>query len=827
MTSIRLILTGAVAKAEVTGVITAGMEGIPVVIECDKQWEGLTKSLVCRSDAGVKTVLDIGTQTTVAPEVLQWMKNASNELFLGVEGRDLDGVIVFPSTMAYCGRIAPGADPGMDNAVKNAEPVWSRVLKTVKELENLEDRWKNDLAVIINEVVKQEQITGGYYTPVVTHTNEGVMQFRFVPSQEEMPVIPDVTVALPEGKEGARGLQGEQGHTPVRGKDYWTEVDKQEINNESHTFIVEELTKRGQLRPEFANSIEECTDTTKLYVLPDGYIYGYIKTEQTIKQYTNLLRKATDISGSPYNGGLGYKNGYRVSSNNIEKIAAGYDCTGYFPISNNTVVRIKNIERLTDSNRLCTIVLLNAENKVTRILYGDEYDPNGNGVYTIDLTQVGYGAVRFRFTAIGINAETIVTAGEEIVETVVTGYQWANTGRAFIPADYEERIVDIKTIAEKNKEDIRKLKSELAGTNNNPLEYMRNWDAPIYDAHIPVFQLSKEKQAIENVDCTPKAIYAKYDTLMAKYPRYITKTDLGICSDGVTHVYRYDFRDPEPLHQMGQIWSETKMKAVVISGIHYEWAGIYGLYYALEEIVENVNLVDFRRNTHLIVIPVANPYCTYAENYEETIGVLNANGVQIHRNFEVGFIYPGETGYEDQGSRNHGGKVPLSEVETQYIDTVLKENTDAALLLSCHNFDADTQFGIGFIWPSAATKYMCNMGFRIIDKMSNVWIRKYGDTLKRGVAEYKTENLQDGETRFGFAHVSNTNGTETRQATKYGIQGVNVEICNRFYVHGTKTEPEKALSTFTLSRGAEVYVNFLMTALGSFDHKDKNEYQKV
>lgn len=30
-----------------------------------------------------------------------------------------------------------------------------------------------------------------------------------------------------------------------------------------------------QQRPLFANSIDECTDTTKLYVLPDGYIYEY------------------------------------------------------------------------------------------------------------------------------------------------------------------------------------------------------------------------------------------------------------------------------------------------------------------------------------------------------------------------------------------------------------------------------------------------------------------------------------------------------------------------------------------------------------------------
>lgn len=211
MTSIRLILTGAVAKAEVTGVITAGMVGIPVVIEYDKQWEGLTKSLVCRSDAGVRTVLDIGTQTTVVPEVLQWMKNASNELFLGVEGRDLDGIIVFPSTMAYCGRIAPGADPGMDNAVKNAEPVWSRVLKTIKELENLEDRWKNDLAVIINEVVKQEQITGGYYSPVMEQINEETVILAFSPSREGMSLVPDATISLPQGKEGQTGAKGDSG----------------------------------------------------------------------------------------------------------------------------------------------------------------------------------------------------------------------------------------------------------------------------------------------------------------------------------------------------------------------------------------------------------------------------------------------------------------------------------------------------------------------------------------------------------------------------------------------------------------------------------------
>lgn len=211
MTSIKLTLTGAVAKAEVTGALTAGMVGVPVTIAYDEQWEGLTKSLVCRSGAGVKTILHIDTQTTVAPETLQWVKNTSNELFVGVEGRNADGDLVLPSTMAYCGKILPGADPEGDPAVKNAESVWTRVLKTVKELENLEQRWKSDLAAIINEVIKQEEITGGYYSPSIEQVDVDTVKLVFSPSRGDMPLIADIAIALPKGENGAKGDRGDAG----------------------------------------------------------------------------------------------------------------------------------------------------------------------------------------------------------------------------------------------------------------------------------------------------------------------------------------------------------------------------------------------------------------------------------------------------------------------------------------------------------------------------------------------------------------------------------------------------------------------------------------
>ena len=70
-------------------------------------------------------------------------------------------------------------------------------------------------------------------------------------------------------------LRGEPGYTPIRGVDYWTQEDVAAIE----AFVSERLAQGGQLKPEFANSIEECTDTSKLYVLPDGYLYAYMTKE--------------------------------------------------------------------------------------------------------------------------------------------------------------------------------------------------------------------------------------------------------------------------------------------------------------------------------------------------------------------------------------------------------------------------------------------------------------------------------------------------------------------------------------------------------------------
>lgn len=44
----------------------------------------------------------------------------------------------------------------------------------------------------------------------------------------------------------------------------------------SQKAVTDALAKAAQHSPEFVNSTAECTDTSKLYVLPDGYIYAYM-----------------------------------------------------------------------------------------------------------------------------------------------------------------------------------------------------------------------------------------------------------------------------------------------------------------------------------------------------------------------------------------------------------------------------------------------------------------------------------------------------------------------------------------------------------------------
>ena len=282
-----------------------------------------------------------------------------------------------------------------------------------------------------------------------------------------------------KGDTGAKGEQGIQGEKGENGSDYiLTDTDKSEIA----TAVKADLT---QLEPNFANSIDECTDTSKVYVLPDGYIYAYMSTEQ--KSYTNQLPLSTDTDDSVYNG-TGYKTDTYLSSGNVAT-KSGYVTTGFIPVPDtatdynggHTVIRFQNTE--LDSSAYTRICFYDSnkaylglsyasnmtqgeqttENKDTYLMGNDGYIKSIDvSDYCYYLKAAGKGTVAFiRLCGAGINNESIITVNEEISDTTEKKYTWTNTGHAFIPADYEERIIDAEEKIATNVQNIDVLKTKV------------------------------------------------------------------------------------------------------------------------------------------------------------------------------------------------------------------------------------------------------------------------------------------------------------------------------------------------------------------------------
>lgn len=245
------------------------------------------------------------------------------------------------------------------------------------------------------------------------------------------------------------------------------------------TYLTEELAKRVQLVPEFANSIEECTDTTKLYVLPDGFIYAYMFTEVEVGGYTNVV--GTDKTG--------FQTGYRmkaVSAAPATTSEAGAFVSNAFSCKQGDVLRIKGVRKSNTNSAtapLFMVVPVDSSGAVvsnhgfcleeplynsTQSLFTTwkqawnavERASDGTITWTYAINNAGEQkagmnltepttAVRLAGVATNGVDKVIVTVNEEIVEpAVVKEYAWTNTGHAFVPADYEERIVELEGFAE-------------------------------------------------------------------------------------------------------------------------------------------------------------------------------------------------------------------------------------------------------------------------------------------------------------------------------------------------------------------------------------------
>lgn len=455
MTSIELTVTGPVASARVSGVLTAGMVGVPVTIICDSAWDGLIKTLVCQSSAGKRLVLDVKKDAIVAPEVLQLCKFGTNVLYIGLEGRKPDGTLVITSTLARVGAILPGAIAEGDPTVIPENPAWVNVVTSLRAL-------SNQLAELEAAMEEASGLPEGGAAGQVLAKKSGLdrdTQWVDPPVNGTDGIAPvigpngnwylgDTDTGKPSrGAAGPAGATGADGYTPVRGADYWTEEDKAEIRDEDIAYLSQELAKRQQLTPEYANDISGCTDTSKLYVLPDGYIYAYILGEgtgtktETVTPVWQLGVKLDKSTGAEGSGG-----NYTA----CEPIYIGDGETYVFSVANNYYLSGVACWYGSVGNYLGNTEMISGAASPGAAASATLKPIAGAAYFRLRLYHIWNASSDSGLIQAQLNKATMSKTVPEASEA----YGWHSTGHAFVPADYEDRIVSLENAVKSLKGDM-------------------------------------------------------------------------------------------------------------------------------------------------------------------------------------------------------------------------------------------------------------------------------------------------------------------------------------------------------------------------------------
>ena len=253
-----------------------------------------------------------------------------------------------------------------------------------------------------------------------------------------------------DGKDGAAGKSAyqyaqEDGYTGSEAE-FSKSINPTSINNNSLDYINTELAKRQQLKPEFVNSIDKCVDNSKLYVLPDGLIYGYMsKTSQEV--FTDVLKD------------VGYQEHMRINSSGgiVGYDTTESDVTGYIPVKLGDVISLENItipSVYTQGTYWNMVASYTQDKTYIRSYYLavgaafednpiKQLDENGNVTQftiTTDLIKDDKEVAFIVIDAQDINSESKIYVNSTIIEE--SGF--ASTGHAFVPADYENRIINLE-----------------------------------------------------------------------------------------------------------------------------------------------------------------------------------------------------------------------------------------------------------------------------------------------------------------------------------------------------------------------------------------------
>ena len=310
--------------------------------------------------------------------------------------------------------------------------------------------------------------------------------------------------------------------------------------------------------------------------------------------------------------------------------------------------------------------------------------------------------------------------------------------------------------------------------NNDDAIENRNLIVPPYmpDINKVITSVPNNKTSAMSYD----EIVSAWDSLQKKYPNYISKTNLGKETSGSLDMYRYDFvpeivsLEASVQDGINKIYTKNDYPIVIMGAcIHGAERPCAKSLLNLMTLIANAKdysiLGWLRNNIHFVIIPLENPWGY--KNDKRT----NVNQVDLNRNFEP-FWEKGENTTENQRYR---GTAPLSEKETQYIDSVLKECADKAVCYySFHTHGVFTAYNMMTNFSSPALyllNEMQNIGMSVTKMItSSGWIN---------------HNLPENSGYIGCMEMEYGAAMASYQAAKYKIPSACPEVMYRYYDGGT------------------------------------------
>ncbi len=287
---------------------------------------------------------------------------------------------------------------------------------------------------------------------------------------------------------------GVNGYTPQKGQDYFTESDVEEIAAMVEQELKNDILASSGVVPVFASSEEECTDDSKLYVLPDGFIYQYLW-----KKNTEIINMATYGDGMLLN--------YRLSSTGLLKPYNGIIVTDYSDIDlvSPYIMKISGAELDSIYESPLMVTAYDEDKNWLGTAFKSKIDLFLlNGEYSVDLYEMiaeKYPTAKYVRLTLGIRNEALSAEDEDIkalfIEFVPKSseeyvYELTNTNHAFVSADYSDVIKDIAENVSENSEDIFLLSEKVEKLEGEAYAYPSLWDGAIEDTVLKIQEKQRE-----------------------------------------------------------------------------------------------------------------------------------------------------------------------------------------------------------------------------------------------------------------------------------------------------------------------------------------------